>query len=91
MSLSSQFRGTGAPDVPLKSPSVRSLPAKCLIVSCYHDKTSPSSRVFIGLFSFCISGCVFFRLFISKMAVSAFLRNRLLKIEILKTKNSRIF
>ena len=50
-SLSPYFRGTGgycsAPDVPLKSPFVRSIFAKGLIVSCYHDKTSRYSRVFL--------------------------------------------
>ena len=76
-----------APDFPLNSLSVISPPAKCRIVSRYHDKPSRYSLVFIDRFSFRISDCVFVRLLISKMAVSAFLRNR----PLLKIKNSRIF
>ena len=95
-SLSPYFRGTGgycsAPDVPLKSPFVRSLFAKGLIVSCYHDKTSRYSRVFLTTV-FCPVSPVrrFVRLFLPKITVSAFLRKRSLRIEISKIKSSRVF
>ena len=95
-SLYPEFRGTGgycsALDVPLKSLFKRSLSAKCLIVSCYHDKTSRYSRVFLSTVFRPVSPVVFFcSSFLPNMAVSALLRNKLLKIGISKIKNSRIF
>ena len=89
-SLSPQFCGTGgycsAPDIPLKSPFVRSLPSKCLIVRDRHDKRL---RIFFRFFltvSLSVSPVVFCSSFYIKNGrfKNGRFRNRPLKIEILK-------